>query len=84
MAGGQVLSATVNLPVDRVLRKIQNVRDASDEDIEMWAKVALLSGWSKWELGLKDEKDWTWGDDANFEDIKFDEINFDGPEINFD
>ena len=62
MAGGQVLSAVGNLPVDRLLRKIQNVRDASDEDIEMWAKVALLSGWSKWELGLKDEKDWTWGD----------------------
>jgi len=84
MAGGQVLSATVNLPVDRVLRKIQNVRDAADEDIEMWAKVALLSGWSKWELGLKDSDEMTWGDGATFEDIKFDEIDFDTDEINFE
>mgnify|MGYP007032666990 FL=1 len=84
MAGGQVLSAVGNIPMDRVLRKIQNVRDASDEDIEMWAKVALLSGWSKWELGLEDNKDWTWGDGASFEDIKFDEIDFDGDDINFE
>ena len=84
MAGGQVLSAVGNLPVDRLLRKIQNVRDASDEDIEMWAKVALLSGWSKWELGLEDKKDWTWGDNSSFEDIKFDEIDFDGADINFE
>ena len=84
MAGGQVLSAVGNLPVDRLLRKIQNVRDASDEDIEMWAKVALLSGWSKWELGIEDKKDWTWGDNSSFEDIKFDEIDFDGDDINFE
>ena len=50
----------------------------------MWAKVALLSGWSKWELGLEDKKDWTWGDGASFEDIKFDEIDFDGDDINFE
>ena len=50
LAGGQVLSAVGNFPVDRLHRKIQNVRDASDEEIEMWSKGALLSGRSKWKL----------------------------------
>ena len=56
MAGAQVLSATANLPVDRILKKMKNVQDAMDEDNEMWAKAALLSGWSEWELGLSDEQ----------------------------
>ena len=56
MAGGNLLSATVNLPVDRVIRKMTNVKDAMDEDNEMWAKVALLAGWNEWELGLEEDK----------------------------
>ena len=56
LAGGDVLSATVNLPVDRVIMKMNNIRDAMDEDNEMWAKVALLAGWQEWELGLSEEQ----------------------------
>ena len=56
MAGGQVLSAGANIPVDRVLRKMNNIQDALDEDNEMWAKVALLSGWTEWELGISDNQ----------------------------
>jgi len=54
MAGAQVLSAGANIPADRVLRKMKNIQDAMDEDNEMWAKVALLSGWTEWELGISD------------------------------
>ena len=54
MAGAQVLSAGANIPADRVLRKMKNVQDAMDEDNEMWAKVALLAGWTEWELGISD------------------------------
>jgi hypothetical protein len=56
MAGAQVLSAGVNIPADRILRKMKNVQDAMDEDNEMWAKAALLSGWSEWELGLSEDQ----------------------------
>ena len=56
MAGAQVLSAGVNIPADRVLRKMKNVQDAMDEDNEMWAKAALLAGWSEWELGLSEDQ----------------------------
>jgi hypothetical protein len=76
MAGGQILSATANIPVDRVIRKMDNIKDAMDEDVEMWAKAALLAGWTKWELGLQDNKSVTWGDNVLFEDVKFDNIEF--------
>jgi hypothetical protein len=55
MAGGQLISATTNIPVDRVLKKMTNVQDALDEEQETWARISLLGGFSKWELGL-DEK----------------------------
>ena len=56
LAGGNVLSATVNLPVDRVIKKMDNIRDAFDEEQEIWARLALLAGWNEWELGLEEEK----------------------------
>ena len=61
-AGGQVVSAAVNVPVDRVIRKIENVRSAFSNETEYWQKAALIFGYSKWDLGLiKDEsKSGTW------------------------
>jgi len=56
LAGGNVISATFNLPIDRVLKKMTNIQDAMDEDNEMWAKVALLAGWKEWELGLSEKQ----------------------------
>jgi hypothetical protein len=56
LAGGNVLSAFFNLPVDRAIRKMHNIKDAFDEDQEMWARVALLAGWSEWDLGISDDQ----------------------------
>ena len=56
MAGAQIIAGATNLPVDRVLRKIDNVQNALSEDAEMWQRVALLSGWQDWEIGMKQTK----------------------------
>jgi hypothetical protein len=56
LAGGNLLSAFLNLPVDRAIRKMHNIQDAFDEDQEMWARVALLAGWSEWDLGISDDQ----------------------------
>jgi hypothetical protein len=56
MAGGQIISATTNIPVDRVLKKMTNVQDALDEEQETWARISLLGGYSKWELGLDERQ----------------------------
>jgi len=56
MAGAQIIAGATNLPVDRALRKIDNVQNALSEDAEMWQRVALLSGWQDWEIGMKQTK----------------------------
>ena len=56
MAGAQIIAGATNLPVDRALRKIDNVQNALSEDAEMWQRVALLSGWQDWEIGMKEKK----------------------------
>ena len=52
LAVAQVISAVTNAPVDRVLMKVNNLRQASDESVRMWQRVALTMGWSGWNFGL--------------------------------
>jgi hypothetical protein len=47
---GQVTSASTNVPLDRVIRKLNNLKDASDANNEEWQRVANALGWEKWEL----------------------------------
>jgi uncharacterized membrane protein YcgQ (UPF0703/DUF1980 family) len=56
LAGANVIAATTNLPTDRVIKKTQNINEALTGDIEMMQRIALLSGWGKWELGLQEKK----------------------------
>lgn len=55
-ASAKILSAGTNLPLDRVVRKIENLKAASDSELETYKRLALILGWGKWELGIKDEK----------------------------
>ena len=57
LAASRVVSATTNVPLDRLLFKSQNVNDALNQDLEDWQRTALLLGWSGWNLGIEDEKD---------------------------
>ena len=52
LAISQIISASTNLPLDRVLRKAMNVGQAFDEETKTWQRVALLLGWSGWNLDL--------------------------------
>ena len=54
LAIGNVVSATTNIPLDRVIKKMQNIKAASDSEIETYKRIFLLAGWSKWELGIKE------------------------------
>jgi len=55
-AGAQITSAALNLPLDRVLRKAQNIEAAMSDEAEWWQKSALLMGWGEWELGMDESK----------------------------
>ena len=56
LAAGQVVSAATNIPLDRGIRKLQNLKDASDAENEEWIRVANALGWAKWELEWKKDK----------------------------
>jgi hypothetical protein len=49
-AAAKVVSATTNIPLDRVMYKIKNIEGALDEDNEIWQRVAMMGGWPKWQL----------------------------------
>ena len=52
LAIAQLVSATTNIPIDRVLRKTMNMRQAMDEEVKAYQRVALFLGWDGWSMGL--------------------------------
>ena len=56
LASGQVISSATNIPLDRGIRKLQNLKDASDAENEEWMRVANALGWQKWELDWQKDK----------------------------
>ena len=51
-AVGQVIAATTNLPLDRVVRKLDNLTTPIRQDVETWQAISLALGYSKWDVGL--------------------------------
>ena len=56
MAIGQIVSATTNVPLDRGIRKLTNIKDALDSENEEWMRIANALGWAKWELEWEQDK----------------------------
>ena len=52
LAGAQVISAVFNIPLDRAVMKMNNMRNILNPATENWQKVALALGWSTWDVGL--------------------------------
>lgn len=53
----KLVSAVTNVPLDRVVTKIDNMRVAVNEPIETWKRAALLFGWDQWSLDVYDDLD---------------------------
>lgn len=54
-ATGKFVSATTNIPLDRVIRKADNVTYSMRHNIETWQAIALMLGYGKWEIGLQEK-----------------------------
>ena len=69
-AGGQIVSAFTNIPLDRAIKKADNLRVAVDNDTKLWQSIALGLGYSQWDLGLVEttanKKKSKWGDTAKW------------------
>jgi len=55
LAGANVISALTNIPLDRAVKKTNNVVQATSQDLETWERLALLGGWQDWEIGIDEE-----------------------------
>ncbi len=56
-AFAKVMSATTNIPLDRLLYKMDNIKGALEEDNDTWQRIAMLAGWPEWVL--KPRKDYS-------------------------
>ena len=54
-AAAKVIAATTNVPLDRLLLKMENVNAALSEEADWWQSMAMLLGWPKWQI-MPDEK----------------------------
>jgi len=58
LAAAKVVSATTNIPLDRILLKYENLEGALDEENDWWQRIAMAGGWPKWTLeGSKNKAD---------------------------
>jgi len=56
LASANVIAALTNVPLDRAIKKTNNVVTATSQDLETWERLALLGGWQDWEIGVDEEK----------------------------
>jgi len=54
--GSNLIEGITNIPLARLLNKANNLEEAITSDHETWKRVAMVLGWSRWELGLQDEE----------------------------
>ena len=50
------IETLTNAPVARLLNKTNNIEEALTGNHDLWQRVAILAGWSKWSVGVKDEE----------------------------
>ena len=53
-AVGNIIEGTTNLPLGRAAQKLLNLENALDSQNETWERIALVLGWSTWDLGITD------------------------------
>ena len=55
-AAGSIVEGLFNIPLARVINKANNLEEALTGDHLMWQRVAMVLGWNRWDVGVKDEE----------------------------
>jgi hypothetical protein len=53
---GSASAFALNVPLDRAISKLRNLKAASDAETETWAKIALALGWNTWNVGIENKE----------------------------
>ena len=52
---GTGIEAFTNIPTGRAITKINNAREALNDENEMWQRIALMLGWNTWDVDVKNQ-----------------------------
>jgi len=55
LANANLIEAGTNVPVARVIKKLDNIRGAIEQDRTAWQRVFLLAGYANYQLGIEDD-----------------------------
>ncbi len=58
MAGAKTISATANVPLDRVLQKYYNLEASMSDEADWWQTLFMIGGWPEWSI-MDDKKSTT-------------------------
>jgi len=75
LAGSQIVTAATNIPLDRVVKKANNIRGIMSEQSQMWQKVSLALGYSTYDVGLPYYGSWDKPIEPTEEEIKKQEFD---------
>jgi Trp operon repressor len=70
LAGSQIFTAFTNVPLDRVVKKVNNIRGILSEQTAEWQKIALAAGYSTYDVGLPYYGGWDAKADPTPEEIQ--------------
>ena len=62
----QGTEAIFNIPVNRMMKKTDNIQGALNEEHDNWQRVLMLLGWSKWDVGIDSKEKKKKKDDKSF------------------
>ena len=51
---GNAVEAITNIPMGRTVNKMNNIKQALDSDHQTWQRIAMMLGWNRWDVGVKD------------------------------
>ena len=51
----KIISALTNIPVDRLMTKMDNLYVATTQPIDTWKRIFLINGWDQWSLDVYDD-----------------------------
>ena len=51
---GNAVEAITNVPMGRTVNKMNNIKQALDSDHQTWQRIAMMLGWNRWDVGVKD------------------------------
>jgi len=53
---GNIVEAATNFPLARILNKANNMEEAITGNHEWYQRLAMITGWNRWNVGAKDEE----------------------------